>query len=67
MDHPRYRASGWLTGSGHVAAACKAVVGLCLKGNGVRWGAAGADAVCHLRALFKSERDQWDTFRATAA
>jgi len=30
----------------------------------MRWGEDGADAVCHLRALFKSERGQgrdfWD-------
>lgn len=31
-------------------------------GSGMRWGADGADAVCHLRALFKSEADQWDAF-----
>jgi hypothetical protein len=67
MDYPRYRANGWLIGSGHVEAACKAVVGQRLKGNGMRWSEAGADAVCHLRALFKSEKGQWDAFWATAA
>jgi hypothetical protein len=67
MDYPRYRANGWLIGSGHVEAACKAVVGQRLKGNGMRWSEAGADAVCHLRALFKSETGQWDAFWANAA
>jgi hypothetical protein len=67
MDYPRYRAAGWLIGSGHVEAACKAVVGQRLKGNGMRWSEAGADAVCHLRALFKSEQGQWDAFWALAA
>jgi hypothetical protein len=67
MDYPRYRADGWLIGSGHVEAACKAVVGQRLKGNGMRWSEAGADAVCHLRALFKSEPGQWDAYWATAA
>jgi hypothetical protein len=62
MDYPRYRANGWLIGSGHVEAACKAVVGQRLKGSGMRWSEAGADAVCHLRALFKSEKGQWDAF-----
>jgi hypothetical protein len=66
MDYPRYRANGWLIGSGHVESACKGVVGQRLKGNGMRWSAAGADAVCHLRALFKSEKGQWDAFWATA-
>jgi hypothetical protein len=66
MDYPRYRANGWLIGSGHVEAACKAVVGQRLKGNGMRWSEAGADAVCHLRALFKSEPGQWEAFWAMA-
>ena len=67
MDYPRYQASGWLIGSGHVEAACKSVVGQRLKGGGMRWGEEGADAVCHLRALFKSEKGQWDAFWANAA
>lgn len=62
MDYPRYRANGWLIGSGHIEAACKAVVGQRLKGTGMRWSAEGADAVCHLRALFKSEPTQWEHF-----
>ena len=62
MDYPRYRANGWLIGSGHIEAACKTVVGQRLKGAGMRWSADGADAVCHLRALFKSESAQWETF-----
>jgi len=66
MDYPRYRANGWLIGSGHVESACKGVVGQRLKGTGMRWSPAGADAVCHLRALFKSEKDQWDAFWALA-
>ncbi len=66
MDYPRYRANGWLIGSGHVESACKGVVGQRLKGNGMRWSEPGADAVCHLRALFKSEKGQWDAFWATA-
>jgi hypothetical protein len=61
-DYPRYQANGWLIGSGHVEAACKAVVGARLKGSGMRWGEDGADNVCHLRALFKSEATQWDAF-----
>jgi hypothetical protein len=62
MDYPRYRANGWLIGSGHVEAACKTVVGGRLKGSGMRWSEDGADAVCHLRALFKSEASQWEAF-----
>jgi hypothetical protein len=67
MDYPSYRGNGWLIGSGHIEAACKNVIGGRLKGGGMRWGEEGADAVCQLRALFKSEPGQWETFWATAA
>jgi hypothetical protein len=67
MDYPRYVAQGWQIGSGPVEAACK-LVGQRLKGAGMRWGEGGADAVCHLRALFRSEASQWDAFwRASRA
>jgi len=62
MDYPSYRASGWQIGSGHIEAACKAVVNERLKRSGMRWGKDGADAVCHLRALFKGEAEQWEAF-----
>lgn len=67
MDYPTYRAKGWLIGSGPVEAACKQVVGQRLKGSGMRWSEAGADAVCHLRALFRSEKGQWDAYWASLA
>jgi len=67
MDYPGYRAKGWLIGSGPVEAACKQVVGQRMKGSGMRWGEAGADAVCHLRALFRSEKGQWDAYWASLA
>jgi RNA polymerase sigma-70 factor (ECF subfamily) len=53
MDYPRYQANGWLMGSGHVAAACKAVIGQRLKGSGRRWSEVGAAAVCQLRVVQK--------------
>jgi len=67
MDYPSYRAKGWLIGSGPVEAACKQVVGQRMKGSGMRWGEAGADAVCHLRALFRSEKTQWDDYWTSLA
>jgi hypothetical protein len=67
MDYPCYRARGWLIGSGPVESACKQVVGQRMKGSGMRWGEAGADAVCHLRALFRSENGQWDAYWVAAA
>lgn len=62
MDYPTYVAKGWQIGSGQVESACKTVVGQRLKGPGMRWGSDGADAVCHLRALFRSEPGQWEGF-----
>ena len=64
MDYPSYRASGWQIGSGHIEAACKAVVNERMKRSGMRWGEDGADAVCHLRALFKGDAEQWEAFWA---
>lgn len=62
MDYPTSRAKGWQIGSGPVESACKRVGGQRLKGAGMRWGEAGADAVCRLRALCLSEPGPWDTF-----
>ena len=62
MDYPSYRASGWQIGSGHIEAACKTVVNERMKRSGMRWGEDGADAVCHLRALFKGDAEQWEAF-----
>jgi hypothetical protein len=62
MDYPAYLAKGWQIGSGPVESACKTVVGLRMKGGGMRWGEDGADAVAHLRALFRSEKGQWEGF-----
>ena len=62
MDYPRYVTAGWHIGSGPVESACKTVVNNRLCGSGMRWGSPGSDAVCHLRALFLSERCQWEDF-----
>ncbi len=62
MDYPSYVRSGWQIGSGHIEAGCKTVVNERLKRSGMRWGEDGAHAVCHLRALFKGDADQWEAF-----
>jgi hypothetical protein len=62
MDYPTYVANGWLIGSGAVESACKTVVGQRLKLAGMRWREEGTDAICHLRALFRSEPQQWQAF-----
>jgi hypothetical protein len=65
MDYPTYRAKGWQIGSGPVESACKTVVTRRLKQSGMRWGVAGSDALCHLRALYRSGRQRWESFWAT--
>jgi hypothetical protein len=62
MEYPEYLAQGWCIGSGAVESACKTVVGQRLKLAGMRWGEEGSHAVCHLRALYRSEKGQWDAF-----
>jgi hypothetical protein len=62
MEYPEYLAKGWCIGSGAVESACKTVVGQRLKLAGMRWGEAGAHAVCHLRALYRSDKGQWEAF-----
>ena len=64
MDYPEYLRQGWYIGSGPVESACKTVVGQRLKLAGMRWGEEGTDHVCHLRALFKSDKGQWEAFSA---
>jgi hypothetical protein len=62
MEYPEYVAEGWQIGSGAVESACKTVVGQRLKGAGMRWGEEGAHALCHVRALYRSEKGQWEAF-----
>jgi hypothetical protein len=62
MNYPEYVKEGWYIGSGPVESACKTVVGQRLKLAGMRWGQEGTDHVCHLRALFKSDKEQWQAF-----
>jgi hypothetical protein len=64
MEYPEYLAHGWCIGSGAVESACKTVVGQRLKLAGMRWSEDGAHALCHLRALYRSEKGQWEAFWA---
>ena len=50
MEYRQRRAQGYHIGSGVVEAACKSVVQARLKGVGMRWSEAGAEAMLHLRA-----------------
>jgi hypothetical protein len=62
MDYPKYQAKGWQIGSGPMESACKTVIGMRMKQGGMRWGEDHADEISHIRALFRSETDQWDCF-----
>jgi hypothetical protein len=62
MEYPEYLAEGWHIGSGVVESACKTVVGQRLKGAGMRWGEYGAHTLCRVRALYRSEKGQWEGF-----
>ena len=62
MNYPAYRRHGWQIGSGAVESACKRVINQRLCQGGMRWGESGADAVAHLRALYRSDPAQWNAF-----
>jgi hypothetical protein len=67
MDYGTYLRNGWQIATGAVESACKTVVNQRLCLGGMRWGEEGSDAVAHLRALYRSDADQWDAFWCTAA
>jgi hypothetical protein len=67
MDYPTYLKKGWQIGSGAIESACKTVVNQRLCLGGMRWGETGSDAVAHLRALYRSDPEQWEAFWANAA
>lgn len=67
MKYPEYLARGWQIATGAVESACKTVVNQRLSLGGMRWGEEGSDAVAHLRALYRSDPEQWEAFWATAA
>jgi hypothetical protein len=67
MDYPGYRRRGWQIGTGAVESGCKTVINQRLCMGGMRWGADGSDAMSHLRALYRSDPNQWDAFWNPAA
>jgi hypothetical protein len=62
MDYATYAAKGWQIGSGPVEAACKTVINQRLCQSGMRWSETGGDAICHLRALYRSDSTQWKAY-----
>lgn len=62
MNYPEYLRRGWQIATGAIESGCKVVVNQRLNMGGMRWGKGGSDNVCHLRALYRSDPDQWDAF-----
>lgn len=58
MDYPRYRAEGWLMGSGAVEAACKKVVKERFALTGARWGRGNIKDMLALRIALAN--DEWE-------
>lgn len=66
-DYPTYLRHGWQIATGAIESACKTVINQRLCMGGMRWGEQGSDGVAHLRALYRSDSDQWDGFWRNAA
>jgi hypothetical protein len=59
-----FRVRGYHIGSGAVESAVRHVEQQRMKRIGMRWGAAGADAMLALRSIYRST-GAWDQFWAT--
>lgn len=64
LAYPAFRAQGYQIGSGLAESACKRVIGQRLKGPGMHWTIAGAQAIATLRAAWLSGR--WTEVTAVA-
>ena len=64
MRYQTFRAAGYPIGSGAVESAVSHVVQQRMKRVGMRWRAAGADAMLALRSIYRST-GAWDRFWAT--
>jgi len=56
MRYGRYRRQKLFVGSGVIEAGCRTVVGVRLKGSGMRWSVPGANAILALRCAILSRR-----------
>lgn len=66
MRYPAFRQLGLFVGSGVVEAGCKTVIGSRLKGSGMFWSVAGANAVIALRCSMLNGRfeNYWEQMAA---
>jgi hypothetical protein len=58
LKYPEFRRQGVPLGSGAIESSIRRVINLRLKGNGIFWDQAHAEAMLHVRALIISKR--WD-------
>jgi len=65
MDYARFRAEGYLIGSGTIESGCKQIVSLRLKRAGARWTETGALLTAKARAAWLS--GDWSTLAANRA
>jgi hypothetical protein len=65
MDYARFRAEGYLIGSGTIESGCKQIVSLRLKRAGARWTEVGAVQTAKARAAWLS--GEWDVLAAKRA
>jgi hypothetical protein len=65
MDYARFRAAGYVIGSGTVESACKQIVSQRLKRSGAQWEVEGAVKTAKARAAWLS--DEWDILGQSAA
>jgi hypothetical protein len=68
IRYPEFEAKGWQIGSGPTEANCKTLTAR-LKGSGMRWDAANAEAVSALEALMQSGlwKGYWQSLLPTAS
>jgi hypothetical protein len=59
IKYPAFQEKGWQIGSGPTEATCKTLTAR-LKGSGMRWDNANAEALMGLEALYQS--GQWDVY-----
>ncbi|MBY0524508.1 MAG: hypothetical protein K2R98_13980 [Gemmataceae bacterium] len=68
IRYPEFEKSGWQIGSGPTEATCKTLTAR-LKGSGMRWNAANAEALMAIEALAQSGlwKNYWQTLLPVAA
>ena len=67
MRYEKYRAQGYMIGSGTVESACKQIVSHRLRCSGAQWKVEGAKLTAKARAAWLSGKENWETLCAMRA